>query len=39
MGLLIPRNLVEPHGGCLWGENLAGGASLRFTLPIAAEAA
>ncbi|MEJ8821602.1 ATP-binding protein [Variovorax humicola] len=36
MGLSISRTLIETHGGRLWAENLeGGGASLRFTLPVA----
>ncbi|MET0348590.1 MAG: sensor histidine kinase, partial [Rhizobacter sp.] len=38
MGLSISRSLIETHGGRLWAENQAsGGASLRFTLAIAAK--
>jgi len=36
MGLSISRSLIEAHGGRLWAENSeGGGASLRFTLPVA----
>ncbi|MDM0048857.1 ATP-binding protein [Variovorax sp. J22R115] len=36
MGLSISRTLIETHGGRLWAENRdGGGASLRFTLPVA----
>ncbi len=37
MGLAISRTIIEAHGGRLWAENRSGGgASFRFTLPIAA---
>jgi two-component system sensor kinase FixL len=40
MGLAISRTIIEAHGGQLWAENnLDGGATLRFTLPIAEEEA
>jgi two-component system, LuxR family, sensor kinase FixL len=40
MGLPISRTIVEAHHGRLWAENRPdGGASFRFTLPIAAEGA
>jgi len=36
MGLPISRTIIEAHGGRLWAENgNKGGASFRFTLPIA----
>ena len=36
MGLPISRTLIEAHNGRLWAENRnEGGASFRFTLPIA----
>jgi len=35
MGLSISRGLVEAHGGHLWAENSAIGATFRFTLPVA----
>ena len=38
MGLPISRTIIEAHGGRLWAENNnEGGASFRFTLPIAEE--
>jgi two-component system sensor kinase FixL len=40
MGLAISRTIIEAHGGRLWAENKSGGgASFRFILPIAEEAA
>jgi len=36
MGLPISRTIIEAHNGRLWAENrISGGASFRFTLPIA----
>jgi len=35
LGLPISRGIIEKHGGKLWAERgLAGGACLRFTLPV-----
>jgi len=40
MGLPISRTIIEAHGGRFWAENNnSGGATFRFTLPIAQEAA
>ena len=36
LGLPISRTIIETHGGRLWAENNAqGGATFRFTLPVA----
>jgi signal transduction histidine kinase len=38
MGLPISRTIIEAHGGKLWAENnLEGGATFRFTVPVAGE--
>jgi len=34
MGLSISRGIIEAHGGRLWAENTAVGATFRFTLPV-----
>ncbi len=40
IGLSISRTIIEAHGGRLWAENNAQwGATFRFTIPVAAEAA
>ena len=40
MGLPISRTIIEAHGGRIWAENRnGGGATFRFTLPVAEEAA
>jgi PAS domain S-box-containing protein len=40
MGLPISRTIIEAHAGRFWAENnSSGGATFRFTLPIAQEAA
>jgi signal transduction histidine kinase len=39
MGLAIARNIIEAHGGTLFGENCAdGGALFTICLPEASEA-
>ena len=36
VGLSISRSIIEAHGGRMWAEaNPAGGATFRFTLPMA----
>ena len=35
LGLSLSRSIVEAHGGRLWLDAVAHGASIRFTLPIA----
>jgi two-component system, LuxR family, sensor kinase FixL len=40
IGLSISRTIIEAHGGRIWAENNAvGGATFRFTLPVADDAA
>jgi two-component system sensor kinase FixL len=34
IGLSISRTIVEAHGGRLWAESSAGGATFRFTVPL-----
>ena len=34
IGLSISRTIVEAHGGKLWAENSARGATFRFTVPL-----
>lgn len=39
IGLSISRTIIEAHGGTIWAEaSASGGASFRFTLPLADEA-
>jgi len=39
VGLAISRTIIEAHRGRLWAENdPGGGATFRFTLPLAADA-
>ena len=35
LGLAIAKAIVEAHSGRIWAENTAGGAALRFTVPVA----
>jgi two-component system sensor kinase FixL len=40
LGLAISRSIVEAHGGKIWAvPGPGGGAEIRFTLPLYAEAA
>jgi len=39
LGLYIAKGIVEAHGGRIWAESSAGGASLIFTLPLTRRAA
>ncbi len=37
LGLGISRSIIKAHGGRLWAEPQAVGATFRFTLPVAVE--
>ena len=37
LGLAISRSIVESHGGEIWAAPTAGGAEIRFTLPLYTE--
>ena len=34
LGLYIAKGIVEAHGGAIWAESSAGGATFSFTLPL-----
>ena len=34
LGLSICRGIIEAHGGRIWAENIVGGMSFHFTLPL-----
>jgi two-component system sensor histidine kinase KdpD len=34
LGLSICKGIVEAHGGRIWAENVPGGLSFNFTLPL-----
>ena len=34
LGLSICKGIVEAHGGRIWAENISGGLTFRFTLPL-----
>ncbi len=38
LGLYVCRRLVEAHGGRIWVDDRASGASISFTLPVATTA-